>query len=129
MKKVLIVVFAVLLMAGIASAKEFEIDKKAGGYTINIKIDNNPPIVGDNVITIAIKDPSGKNVDDAKVTVDYTMPAMSGMPAMNYKANAPKSGDGYKATMTLSMAGSWNVSVKVAHNHKTVVAKVNVDAK
>jgi len=39
---------------------------------------------------------------------------MPGMPAMNYKADAVQKGDEYKAVMNLSMAGSWNIAVKIS---------------
>ena len=77
-----------LLIAGIAYAKDYEVKKKAGQYDVEVKIDKNPPVVGDNNISIEIKDQSGKYVTDAKVKVDYSMPAMPGMPAMNYKEDA-----------------------------------------
>ncbi|MBF0592145.1 MAG: FixH family protein [Nitrospirae bacterium] len=115
--------------AGVAFANDLEVEKKAGDYTIKIKMDNNPPIVGDNNIAIEVKDAAGKAVADAKVLVNYTMPAMPGMPAMSYKAEAKQDSGVYKAVLTLSMAGSWNIDVKVSHNHKTVKAKITVDAK
>ncbi|MBF0338908.1 MAG: FixH family protein [Nitrospirae bacterium] len=129
MKKVVLGVVLMLLVTGVGFAKDLEVEKKAGDYTIKIKMDNNPPIVGDNNIVIEVKDATGKAVADAKVLVDYSMPAMPGMPAMNYKTDAKHDGTAYKAVLTLSMAGSWNIAMKVSHNHKNVKAKINVDAK
>jgi len=76
-----------------------------------------------------VKDAGGKAVTDAKVLVEYSMPAMPGMPAMNYKADAQLKGDAYKAAMNLSMSGSWNISIKVTRANKTQTAKFTVDAK
>ncbi|MBF0343911.1 MAG: FixH family protein [Nitrospirae bacterium] len=129
MKNVVLGIVLVLLVAGTGFAKNLEVEKKAGDYTLKITMDNNPPIVGDNNITVEVKDSTGKSVTDAKVMIDYSMPAMPGMPAMNYKTDAKYDAGTYKAVMTLSMAGSWNISVKVAHSHKRVKAKINVDAK
>ncbi len=128
MKRFALLTLVFLLIAGIAYAKEFEVEKKAGAYDVTVKIDRNPPIVGDNNMTIEVKDASGKAVTDAKVTVAYTMPAMPGMPAMNYKADASPKGGVYAAKMTLSMAGSWNVTVKVTKGGKTSMMKFSVDA-
>ncbi|MBF0339296.1 MAG: FixH family protein [Nitrospirae bacterium] len=128
-KIVLGVVVLVLLVTSAGFAKDFEVEKKAGDYTLKITMDNNPPIVGDNNVVIEVKDSAGKAVADAKVLVDYGMPAMPGMPAMNYKTEAKHDGGQYKGVLTLSMAGSWNIVVKVSHNHKKVKAKINVDAK
>ncbi len=118
----------VLLMTGIAYAKEYEITKKAGEYNVTVRIDRNPPIVGENNMSIEITDASGHHARDAKVTVEYSMPAMSGMPAMNYKASTELKGDEYKGKMNLSMAGSWNIAVKLSRAGKTSTAKFTVDA-
>jgi len=96
---------------------------------VEVKIDKNPPVVGDNNMTVEIKDSAGKYVKDAKVVVDYSMPAMPGMPPMNYKADAEFKGDEYKAKMNLSMAGSWNIAVKITREGKTSSMKFTVDAK
>ena len=65
---------------------------------------------------------------DAKVRIEYSMPAMPGMPAMNYKADAELKGYEYKAKMNLSMSGAWNVAVKITRGGKTTTVKFNVDA-
>ncbi len=123
-----ITVSVLLLMTGIAYAKDYEVTKKAGDYNVEIKIDKNPPAVGKNNMEIEIKDAGGKYVTDAKVKIEYSMPAMSGMPAMNYKTDAELKDDTYKATMDLSMSGSWGVVVKIIRGEKTSKVKFNVDA-
>ncbi len=119
MKKTAVFAVILFLIAGIAYAKEFKVKKAEGLYDVEANIDNNPPIVGNNNISIEIKDKSGKYVTDAKVAVEYTMPAMPGMPAMHYKEEAVVSGNTYKAVMNLSMAGSWNIEVKIKKDDKT----------
>ncbi len=128
MKRSIVLIVVLLLVAGIVYAKEYEVQKKAGDYNIEVKIDKNPPIVGDNNITIEVKDSSGNYVTDAKVRLDYSMPAMPGMPAMNYKTDAELKGSEYTANMNLSMSGSWNVAVKVTRAGKTATMKFSVDA-
>ena len=129
MKKTAVFAVIFLLIAGMAYAKDYEVKKKAGQYDVEVNIDRNPPVLGDNKVSIEIKDESGKYITDAKVRVDYSMPAMPGMPAMNYKEDATLSGNTYKAVMNLSMAGSWNVAVKVIKAGKTSTMKFTVDAK
>ena len=129
MKKIAVFAMVFLLIAGMAYAKDYEVKKKAGQYDVVVKIDKNPPVVGDNNVTLTLKDASGMTVTDAKVMVEYSMPGMPGMPAMNYKAEAVLEGEGYKAKMNLSMSGSWNVSVKVKKAGKTSTMKFTVDAK
>ena len=128
MKKLAIFTLMLIFITGIAYAKDYEVTKKAGDFKVQVKIDKNPPVVGDNNMEIEIKDAAGKYVTDAKVKVDYGMPAMPGMPAMNYKNDAELKGNKYKATMNLSMSGSWNIAVKMTRGGKTASAKFSVDA-
>ncbi len=128
MKRLAVFTLTLLLIGGIAYAKDYEVKKKVGEYDVEVKIDKNPPVVGDNNIEIGIKDASGKYVTDAKVKVEYSMPAMPGMPAMNYKTDTELKGDEYKAKINLSMSGSWNIAVKITRSAKTVTMKFNVDA-
>ena len=127
MKRVMVVIVAVLLLTGIAYAKDYEVTKKAGVYNVIVKIDKNPPVVGDNNMKIDIKDASGKSVTDAKVKVQYSMPAMPGMPPMNYKTNAELKDNTYKAKINLSMTGSWNIAVKITKSGKTASMKFSID--
>jgi hypothetical protein len=117
------------LAAGMAAAKSYELQKKSGDYTLDIRLDKNPPVVGDNLMELTIKDTDGKAVTDAKVAVNYTMPPMSGMAPMNYKTDAVLKGEKYQATLKFSMSGSWNVEVKISRADKTTPVKFNVDVK
>ena len=128
MKKMGYLLISLLLTTGWAYAKDYEVTKKAEDYTVLIKIDKNPPVVGENNVTIEIKDGAGKNVTEAKVKLDYGMPAMPGMPAMFYKADGELKGALYKAKMNLSMAGSWNITIQISQGDKVRKAKFNVDA-
>jgi hypothetical protein len=124
------IVAAVFLLAfGLALAKDYELTKKAGDYNIQINIDKNPPVTGDNKMTITIKDVAGKAVTDAIVAVDYGMPAMPGMGAMNYKTGAVVKGDSYLATINFSMSGPSFINIKITRGGKTQMVKLNVDVK
>ena len=129
MKKFTVLMLMVLLLAGTVYAKDYEVTKKAGDLTVEVKIDRNPPATGTNNMDIAVKDAGGKAVTDAKVLVEYGMAAMPGMPAMNYKTDAQPKGDTYKAVMNLSMGGSWNMSIKVTRANKTESMKFTVDVR
>lgn len=110
-------------------AKDFEVKKKAGEFEVVVTIDKNPPVTGDNGVTVSVRDASGKAVAGAKVVVEYSMPGMPGMPPMNYKADAVQKGDVYAATMNLSMAGPWNITVKISAGGKSGNMKFTIDAK
>jgi hypothetical protein len=118
----------VLLITGLAYAKDYEVKKKAGDYDVEVKIDKNPPVVGDNNIGIEIKNAKGAYVTDATVVVEYSMPAMPGMPPMNYKTDAALDGHEYKAKMNLSMAGPWGIEVKITRDGKPSKVKFSIDA-
>jgi hypothetical protein len=111
-----------------ADAKDLELRKRAGDYDIGIRIDRNPPILGDNRIEVEIKDAAGATIEDAAVLVNYYMPPMPRMAPMNYTTNARPKGKKYLATMNLIMAGPWVIAVKITRDGKTTTAKFNIDA-
>ncbi len=125
----LIIMLTIIMVVCVAYAKDYEITRKAGDLTVNIRIDKNPPVAGPNNIEVNITDASGKAVTDAKVLLNYSMPAMPGMPAMNYKADLVPAGNVYRAKIDYSMSGSWNNDLKVTRAGKTVSAKFSVDAR
>jgi hypothetical protein len=129
MKRLVLAVILVLLVAGTAAAKDYEVTKKAGDYTVVVKIDRNPPITGDNNLSVSVKDGAGADVTDAKVSVEYSMPAMPGMPAMKYNTNAELAAKEYKTKVNFSMSGSWNMVIKIIRANKTTQAKFTVDAR
>ncbi len=119
--------FIILLSAGTAQSRGLEVRQKAGNYDVEIKMDRNPPIVGDNHIEIGIKD-GGKPVTDANVLINYYMPPMPRMAPMNYRIDAKPKKERYQATMNFIMAGPWYISVIINHAGKISRTKVNVDA-
>jgi uncharacterized membrane protein len=127
MKKFAVALIILLLAAGLVYAKDYTVMKKAGNYTVQVKLDKNPPIAGQNKMEISIKDNKGMNVSDATVNVNYSMPAMPGMPAMNYKAKAELKGGQYLANVNFSMSGAWAVNIKITRAGKTQAVKLNVD--
>jgi hypothetical protein len=129
MKKFALSLMVVLLSFTMAQAANYEVVKKAGDYSVTIKLDKASPGVGPNAIEAVIKDAQGKAVTDAAVVFEYSMPAMPGMPAMNYKANGKRDGDAYKASMNLSMSGPWTIAVKFTKGGKTQSAKISIDVR
>ncbi len=127
MKRFLVATLILLLAVGLAYAKAYEVNRKAGEYSVAVKMDKNPPSVGTNNMEVAVTDKTGKPVKDAKLTVDYGMPAMPGMPAMAYKADAMNHGDVYHAVLNISMKGPWYVTIKITSQGKTVSTKFTFD--
>ena len=130
MKKIAILFSLIFLIVVIPGcAKGYEITKPAGEYNVTITLDKNPPVAGENQLTIMIKDASGKGVNDAAVSVEYTMPAMPGMPAMNYTTEPKVRGATYHTILNLSMPGSWGIALKITRHDKTEMVNFNVDAR
>jgi hypothetical protein len=131
MKRIIAILAAAafLLACSLALAKDYELTKKAGDYNVQINIDKNPPVTGINKMTVTIKDAAEKAVTDATVAIDYGMPAMPGMGAMNYKTTAGLRGDRYLATINFSMAGPSFINIKIIRGGKSQSVKLNVDVK
>jgi hypothetical protein len=129
MKRLALIICVLFLAVGFAYGKDYEMTKKAGEYTVWVTIDKNPPVTGKNNMAVEIKDRAGKDVTDATVAIDYGMPAMPGMPAMNYKSNAMLHGNTYHAVVNFSMSGPWTIAVKITRGGKTQAVKLNVDVK
>lgn len=129
MKRFWIILSILFLVPSLAYAKGFEVKKKVGDYSVEIEIDKNPPAVGKNNVKIEIKDSAGNYVTDASVKVLYSMPAMPGMPPMNYKTDAALREKEYRAVIDLSMSGPWNIEVRIIRGGKTSSVKFNIDVR
>ena len=128
MKKSTLLVLALMFAVQAAYGKDLELSQEAGGYEFRVRIDRNPPILGDNHIEIEIRDGNGNRITDARVMVNYYMPPMPRMAPMNYTARAKWKGESYKATLRIIMAGPWIIRVLATHEGKRAAAKFNVDA-
>ncbi|HAR64412.1 MAG TPA: hypothetical protein DF296_00560 [Candidatus Margulisbacteria bacterium] len=122
-----ILILALLSGCGLKGAG-YKVEQQAGQYSVSFTLAGKPA-VGDNYATVIIKDASGAVVSNAQVQIDYTMPAMPGMPAMNYNAVAPLTGNEYTATINLPMSGSWNIVVKFAVGGQTQKINFSIDAR
>ena len=106
MKRFATALIILLLAAGFAYAKDYMVMKKAGNYMVQVKLDKNPPVTGENKMEVSIQDAAGAYVTDATVAVEYGMPAMPGMPAMNYKAKTELKNNQYTGNSQFFHVGS-----------------------
>ena len=122
MKRILTIFSLVmmLLSTGVAFSKNLEVEKSVDDYKVQASIDKNPPVVGKNNIDVKIRNNSGDIINDAQVMVFYSMPAMPGMPAMNYHTEAKKDGSSYRTAINLSMAGPWNIQIKFKRANEAI---------
>jgi len=112
-----------------AAAADLELKKKAGPYDVGLRINRNPPVVGDNGLEIRITDEAGAAIKDADILVNYYMPPMPRMAPMNYKTEAKFKKDAYSIRMRLIMAGPWIIVVKITAAGKTTSARFHIDAR
>jgi hypothetical protein len=110
--KVLFFALLLLLVPGIASPRGYEIMKRTGMYEAEVRMDRNPPSLGDNSIEIEIENAEGKPVTEEKVLVQYYMPPMPRMAPMNYRTDAKLKGEKYKATINFIMSGPWIIAAR-----------------
>ena len=116
-----------MIAAVSAYSMGYEVTKDAGPFKVVVALDKNPVVTGDNLITITVKDAYGKVISDAKLKLEYSMPAMPGMPAMNYKASLVAQARKYTGKLNFSTPGSWSINIKVDALGKTGKANLNID--
>jgi hypothetical protein len=126
-KRIALLTVLLLLATGIGSAKSYEVKNKVGGYNVVMKIDRNPPVAGDNNVIIEVSDASTGCACDAKVSIEYSRPAMPGAPALHYKAGTALKRGRHTGRISLSLAGSWNIAVKITAGDKTWITNFVVD--
>ena len=113
-----IVIF--LIAAGLCWAGGYETKGKAGPYGVVATFDRAKPIEGTNKLRVAVTDSASRPVLDAKVDIEYLMPSLPGKPPMmDYHTPASPSGDGYGATLNLTMKGQWKAIISIARQNST----------
>jgi hypothetical protein len=125
--RIALLIVLLLLAASTASAKSYEVKKKVGDYNVVMKIDRNPPIAGDNHVTIEIIDAHGRCACDAVVIIEYSRPATQETPALTYQADTYLKRGRYIGTMRLPLAGPWNIAVKIVKGKKKWTTNFIVD--
>ncbi len=116
-----------LLSASMAYAKSYEVNKKVGGYNVMMKIDRNPPVAGDNNVSIEVTDAVTHCACNANIGIEYSRPAMQGKPAQYYKAETRLKRGRHTGKITLTLPGAWNIAVKITTGDKTWTTNFVVD--
>jgi Cu(I)/Ag(I) efflux system membrane fusion protein/cobalt-zinc-cadmium efflux system membrane fusion protein len=94
--------------------------------SVEITTNPSPPHKGSNEVLITVRDPSGRQVTDAQVSVVFFIPAMPamGMSAMRVEAQASPTENGvYAATVDLQSGGTWNVTVTANKSGKQIASR------
>ncbi len=85
-----------------------------------------PPYRGHNVVRVMLRDPGGKPVTGAQVTVSFFMAAMPamGMAAMHAGGVAKELGGGvYEAAVDLDSGGTWQVTITAVKDGRTLATE------
>ena len=117
LKSLFALLMVIFLVQGCAAP---EGDKTtASDFAITMKMEPASPKVGQNVMTLTVKDKEGEPVVGAEITVDPQMPAHGH--GSSEKAKVEDLGDGnYKASpVTLQMKGDWEITVTVKAGDKS----------
>ncbi len=112
----------------LVDARGLEFQKRIEGFDIFIRLERNPPVLGENPLEVEIRETEGKLLSDAEVLVNYYMPPMPRMAPMNYKTAAAFSKGKYRTSMNFIMSGPWVIRILITRNGKISVVKLNVDA-
>lgn len=82
---------------------------------LNVTLSTDDGVIkhGDEEFTLAFSDASGKPVDVGSASLNFFMPAMGSMSAMNDAATLTTTGTPgvYRGKVKLSMAGEWQVQI------------------
>jgi hypothetical protein len=134
MKRLIVLVVSLLLLAGVAYAADSTFMQKAGGYSVTATFEKTPPAPGENTLFITITDKAGNAVSKASVKVDYYMAEKMAatmkhatMTYMGKTSDAKAADTGYKANINFSMPGPWNFVVKFKVDGKQKKANFHVN--
>jgi membrane fusion protein, copper/silver efflux system len=81
------------------------------GLRVEVSMPSGPAREGENELRLRVRDAQGAPVDDAKVSVQYSM-TMAGMAPMAGRVDAKPMGKGeYRAEAKIEMAGTWKIAL------------------
>jgi Cu(I)/Ag(I) efflux system membrane fusion protein/cobalt-zinc-cadmium efflux system membrane fusion protein len=98
----------------------------APGVNVELTTEPTPPRKGSNIFRVKLSDNSGTPIGGSQVTATFYMPAMPamGMAAMKTTVNCSDKGGGlYEGTGELGSGGTWQVTVTVQQNGRTIATK------
>ena len=120
-------ILLILAAGGAACAKGLELQKKSADYAVEIRLDRNPPIVGDNEMEVYIKDARGQFLQGQSPSVNYYMLPMPRMAPMNYTVGTKPYKHYYRVSLNFIMSGPWVIAIKIPAPGRTRTIKFNID--
>ena len=87
---------------------------RSGPYRFDVAVQPGTPRVGENVLTVVLRNAAGDPLDNADIKAVAEMPAMGSMPAMQAPADMQQVEPGrYRGTFEPSMEGSWPLTLNI----------------
>ncbi len=91
----------------------------AGNYQIQIELNPEKPKIGNNQLTLALRDKKDRLVTDAIIQAYVEMPAMGSMQAMREPISIENNGSGrYQGHYSLPMNGSWPITLNISSKNQ-----------
>ena len=101
----------------------------AGDYQVQIKLNPDKPKIGNNQLTLALRDAKDQAIKNAAIEAYAEMPAMGSMQAMREPVHIENNNSGlYQGEYALPMNGSWPITVAIESpmfGHAKLVFDVN----
>jgi len=120
---------AVLLLLAGCARKDTSSALVAGDLLVQLRLDPDPPVAGNNVLRLDLMDAQRKPVDGARLEFIAGMAAMGAMPEMKGGGDVKTMGGGkYEVAYSLSMLGDWNLTLGIdapGHPHAELRLKVS----
>lgn len=86
----------------------------AGPFKVYVELDPAQAAIGDNTLTVILRDKDNQPVVDAQINAVAEMPAMGSMQAMSAPATMAHTGSGiYTGDFELPMNGAWPLSLEI----------------
>ncbi|HEX3113004.1 MAG TPA: efflux RND transporter periplasmic adaptor subunit [Candidatus Eisenbacteria bacterium] len=88
--------------------------RQIGPFQVSVANRPGRPVVGDNILRVAVRDSAGRPLRGATLTALVSMPAMGAMPRMESRGDFRETKPGvYEATYGLPMQGDWDAALSI----------------
>ncbi|MAT51178.1 MAG: efflux transporter periplasmic adaptor subunit [Porticoccaceae bacterium] len=87
---------------------------RSGPYRLDVSIEPTTPRVGENILSVVLRNADGEPLENAEIKAVAEMPAMGAMPAMQAPAEMVQIEPGlYRGAFEPFMKGSWPLTLKI----------------
>lgn len=131
MKRIVIMILALIMTAGVAYAQDS--NKDHAHFKVDLHFAKNPPAVGTNDFVINVSDSIGKPITDADIAVNYFMEGQKSaaqeckiIPPRGAESMAELEKTAYKSRIEFCSPGRWTMIVEIKFKGITEVAQYDI---